>query len=243
MPGPNIKSADDIKKLGRIFSVWAHPDDETFTSAGIISTAITNGQAVSCLTATKGEAGSQDESKWPRLTLGAVRAHELEVAMNIMGCRHYTLLDFPDGGCARVPLDEIVPKLRQMIIDFQPNTILTFGPDGITGHSDHIAVGQWVNEALKDSDLDVSVYHPVEVRWKYDKYMKAMDKKLNIYFNIDEPPIKDPEECNIYYELAPEVRAKKSQALAAMPSQTETLLKYYESDLDEIFSVEAFVRA
>jgi len=33
-------SRNDIKMLGTILSVWAHPDDETFSCAGIMAQAI-----------------------------------------------------------------------------------------------------------------------------------------------------------------------------------------------------------
>ena len=57
--------------------VWAHPDDETMSSAGIMLSAIKNGQRVICLTATKGEEGSQDEKKWPKSKLANIREKEL----------------------------------------------------------------------------------------------------------------------------------------------------------------------
>ncbi len=43
-----IHNFEDIKKLGTILSVWAHPDDETFTCGGILATAVKNGQQVVC---------------------------------------------------------------------------------------------------------------------------------------------------------------------------------------------------
>ena len=45
--------------------VWAHPDDETYSMAGIMATAVKNGQQVICVTATRGEAGVQDHLRWP----------------------------------------------------------------------------------------------------------------------------------------------------------------------------------
>jgi LmbE family N-acetylglucosaminyl deacetylase len=38
------KQAKMINSLGTIMSVWAHPDDETFTCAGIMRQAVNNGQ-------------------------------------------------------------------------------------------------------------------------------------------------------------------------------------------------------
>lgn len=61
----------DIKKLGTILGIWAHPDDESWASAGIMITAAANGQRTACVTATKGEAGETDEKRWPKKSLAA----------------------------------------------------------------------------------------------------------------------------------------------------------------------------
>ena len=34
--------------------------------------------------------------------------------------------------------------------DVQPDTVLTFGPDGMTGHVAHMSVSDWATEALAD---------------------------------------------------------------------------------------------
>ena len=41
-----------------------------------------------------------------------------------------------------------------MIDEIQPDTILTFGPDGITYHLDHIAVHRWVTAAWRQRGQD-----------------------------------------------------------------------------------------
>ena len=75
-----IKTTDDIKHLGTILFVAAHPDDETFNAGGILAAAARNGQTVIVVTATKGEGGVQDESRWPADSLGDIRAKELKQA-------------------------------------------------------------------------------------------------------------------------------------------------------------------
>ena len=49
-------------------------------------------------------------------------------------------LDYPDGGCAAVDAEEAVARIAAIIDEVRPDTVLTFGPDGGTGHPDHIAV-------------------------------------------------------------------------------------------------------
>jgi len=63
----------DTAALGTILGIWAHPDDDIFLSAGLMATAVRNGQRVVDVTATRGEGGSMDEDRWPPETMGEVR--------------------------------------------------------------------------------------------------------------------------------------------------------------------------
>jgi len=51
--------------LGSLLAVWAHPDDEAYLSAGLLASAVRDGRRVAVVTATRGEAGSWDEARWP----------------------------------------------------------------------------------------------------------------------------------------------------------------------------------
>lgn len=237
-----VVTNDDIRSLGTILGVWAHPDDESFTCAGIMAAAIENGQTVICITATRGEAGVQDESRWPPSQLGEIRAAELADALRILGVKHHHWLGYPDGGCADVNPKDAVEKIKQLIDRYSPDTILTFGPDGMTGHPDHQTVSKWASLAAEGEDI--SVYHVVENKNTYEKYLKKADEQFNIYFNIDQPPLREKRECDIGFCLNHELVRKKFTALAAMPSQTEGMLKTFpEEVLDEIYECECFVKA
>ena len=69
-------SSKDISQLGTIVGIWAHPDDETWSAAGIMATAAQNGQKVACITATHGDAGkTADQLCWQQDALYDIRAH------------------------------------------------------------------------------------------------------------------------------------------------------------------------
>ena len=124
--------------LGSILSVWAHPDDETWLCAGLMARAVAAGDRVVCVTATRGELGSPDEERWPSgAPLAAVRTAEMQRALAILGVTEHHWLDYPDGGCADVDQDEAVRRVTALMAEMQPDTVLTFGPDGMTGHDDH----------------------------------------------------------------------------------------------------------
>lgn len=236
-----LKTTDDIKQLGTILSVWAHPDDESWTAAGIMATAIENGQKVVCITATKGEQGIQDESRWPAAKLGEIRASELRAALDILGIKDHHWLGFADGGCKDAPTDEAVAQIKKYIDKYKPDTILTFGPEGFTGHDDHATVSKWVDEAVKDTKI--SVYQAVQPREEYEKMLEA-DEKFNIFFNIDKPPLVEANECDLLFRLDVELLDKKFRCLNAMPSQTEAMFKHFGKDfICNMICSEAFVKA
>ena len=129
--------------LGTILSVWAHPDDETYLAAGIMAAARDAGQRVACVSATAGENGTDDPETWPPDRLGRVRRWETAAAMAVLGVREHQVSGLPDGGLDDHEEEGLV-WVGRLLDDVQPDTILTFGPDGMTYHPDHIAVHRWV---------------------------------------------------------------------------------------------------
>jgi len=231
-------------QLGTILGVWAHPDDETFCCGALMAAAASNGQRVICLTATKGELGIQDTSKWPAEELGEIRDHELTAALGELGVSEHEWMGCRDGKCDVTDQREPVNHIRSVIEHAKVDTILTFGPDGLTGHPDHQTVSHWVDAAVHRSARKPVIYHAVQCRETYAKYMKLADEKLNMYFNIDEPPLRSRGECDIYFEASAEQIEQKYRAMAAMPSQQTTMLEVFTPEIfAKAFGVETFTRA
>lgn len=238
-----LKSATDISKLGTILTIWAHPDDETFCAGGIMATAVKNGQKVICVIATKGEIGTKNPKKWPPKKMGALRSKEVKEALSILGVGECYCLNYMDGACVDVPEQEAISRLRTVIKEYQPDSILTFGPEGLTGHPDHSAVSKWTDKVLESINKPPKVYHSVQTHEQY-KRLEDADKKLNIFFNIDQPPLKNPEECGICYKLPREIGQLKYRAFAAMPSQTEKMFELFDEQfICSALGTEAFVKA
>ncbi len=219
-----ITTAQDIATLGTILGVWAHPDDESFVAAGILATAARNGQTVVCATATEGEAGIQDITKWPAETLGATRVAELRAALAVLGVEQHVWLGYPDGGCAEISQAKAVAGIRSLLRRFQPDTVITFGPDGLTGHPDHCAVSRWATLAAGSVRPRPRLFYAVHTPEQHEHF-KPADARLNIFFNIDQPPLRAAENCVIAYELPRDIMALKHQAFKVMPSQTQKLLR------------------
>ena len=132
--------------------VFAHPDDDAYGVAGSVALHADDPDFRFVLIhATYGEQGDIREG-FPatRETLGAVRRAEDESAWRALGRvpdRH-EWLGVPDGGVAEVPFDDVVSAVAAILDEEEPAVVVTFGPDGIFGHPDHIAIGAATDEAF-----------------------------------------------------------------------------------------------
>ena len=145
-----------------ILWILAHPDDETFGSAGTMAWANDRGLRTAYVCATRGEAGEiRDPEVGTTGILGAVREHELRNAMAIVGLGEIRMLGFRDSGMEGTPENDDPRALLQQpeetlvahivghIRDLRPATVVTFGPEGIYGHPDHILTGRVTQRAVE----------------------------------------------------------------------------------------------
>lgn len=133
-----------------ILAVFAHPDDERVIGP-LLSRLAREGRETHLVIATDGSQGVTDFAKIPAGdSLTAVRVKEATCAANRLGVRHLHLIGLPDGGLASF---EVLGKLRlaiAAIIDsVKPAAIITFGPEGGTGHPDHRLVGDVVSQIVE----------------------------------------------------------------------------------------------
>ncbi|MGH2795858.1 MAG: PIG-L deacetylase family protein [Actinomycetota bacterium] len=227
-------------ELGTILGVWAHPDDETYLTAGLMADAVASGDRVVCVTATKGEGGSWDEKRWPSEKMGAVRDAELMESLRILGVTEHHWLGYMDGSCHEVPIEEGTAKVQAIMEQVAPDTVMTFGPDGMTGHKDHQAVCAWTTEAFRRAaPADAKLYYATTTQEWADEFVPRMNK-----FNVFEPgypPISPPEDVAIERALGPELLDRKLQAIEAHVSQVEYMLRYFGEDFfREAHKIELF---
>ncbi len=239
-----ICRADDLRRLGTILFVGAHPDDETFCCGGLLATAVGNGQRVVCVIATKGELGVQDPVNYSADHMGETREHELAAAMKALGITEHYLLDYHDGECSRAPEDDAAQSIARLIEQCKVQTVITFGPDGLTGHPDHQTMSRWVDAAVHVSTRKPRVYHIVQPRGPYEKYLRPAEPELNIFFMTSRPVLADADSCAVYFEIPLRNLVQKYRALEAMPSQTTKLLTVFPAEtFRKAFGVEALVAA
>jgi len=134
----------------KLLAAFAHPDDETFRPGGTLALLARRGVRVELLTFTRGEAGSCGNP--PLCTqeeLHAVRERELRFACAVLGLQPPHLLDFADGHLAEAEPERMITHMLAVAQEIEPQVILSFGSDGLSGHPDHIAVGEWAVEAFR----------------------------------------------------------------------------------------------
>ena len=148
--------------MGPLLAIFPHPDDETFTSAGVMAAAVERGVPVTVISATRGEAG---ESSIPGLEdperLGIVRERELRDAMEQIGVTDVRLLNYRDSGMegspeaehpkalVRATIAEVAAELAPHIRAVRPQLVITHGRDGIYGHPDHLHLHYAVLHAIE----------------------------------------------------------------------------------------------
>ena len=132
----------------RLLGLFAHPDDETLCAGGTLAKYAGAGAEVRVVSLTKGGAGQiRDASAATRSTLTAVREAELDAAGRELGLAGTRCLDLQDGGLSAIDSDVLVRLASDLIGEVDPDAVITFGPDGFSGHPDHIAVGAAVTAA------------------------------------------------------------------------------------------------
>ncbi|MGH2441720.1 MAG: PIG-L deacetylase family protein, partial [Chloroflexota bacterium] len=130
-------------------AVFAHPDDESFSSGGTLSRYAAEGVEITLVTATSGEAGMITGEKLEIADLRSWRERELRKAAGILGVKHVRLLGLPDGKLAESS-QALTQSIRGILFEIRPQVVLTEDVQGITGHPDHVAVTHAVVRAVED---------------------------------------------------------------------------------------------
>ncbi|MFO7281092.1 MAG: PIG-L deacetylase family protein [Thermoanaerobacterales bacterium] len=218
-PDPAPPPAPDaVAALGTILSVWAHPDDETYLAAGVMAAARDHGQRVVCATATAGERGTDDPDTWPPDRLGRVRRWEAAAAMAVLGVREHLVLGLPDGDLAAHE-EEGLDWAGRLVDAVAPDTILTFGPDGMTFHPDHLAVHRWVTAAWHRRGRPGRLLHATPTA----EHLAAFGDRYEewgIYMTEQRPTGVPVADVDLHLCLTGPALDRKLAALRAMSTQT-----------------------
>lgn len=224
----------------RLLGVWAHPDDEAYLSAGLMARVAAAGGHVACLTATHGEMGVPDDDPRPRDAVARMRAAELRAGLAAAGAHSLRLLGHPDGGCDALPHERGVAEVAAAIAETRPDVIVTFGPDGITGHPDHLAVHRWATDAWRRAGRGSLLY--ATMTEAFLERHRALHERIGVFG--DHRPVGSPEgDLAMAVRLDEDELDRKRRVLAAHASQTIGLaLAMGEETYRRWFDEESFRR-
>ena len=133
-----------------VLGCFAHPDDEGFGSGGALAMLVDRGAQVTVVCATNGDVGEiSDPSLATPENLNQVRQEELRQAMAVTGVTDVRFLDYRDSGMDgtsdndhpdslfQAQADRVAGRLAEIMIEVQPDLVLTHDPTGGYGHPDH----------------------------------------------------------------------------------------------------------
>lgn len=131
----------------------AHPDDEVFTTGGVMRLAADAGHRVVLVTATDGALGEfPDGILTDGETLAERRRSELAESANVLGVSRVVMLHYLDSGMAGTPengnpdafcnadVEDAAGKLAAVLNEENADVLTIYDPNGGYGHPDHIAV-------------------------------------------------------------------------------------------------------
>ena len=167
-------------------AVFAHPDDET-TAAPVLARYAREGVRVYLVITTDGRYGATDHSGIPAGdSLVDVRAQELICSAQSLGIEPPVQLSGKDMLGSNEGMGEFFTQLVRMeddlvaVIDsLRPGAIITFGPEGDSGHPDHRLTADVVTELLFSGKL---AYQPSLYYFSYTREQAAKYPDWNLNF-------------------------------------------------------------
>jgi N-acetyl-1-D-myo-inositol-2-amino-2-deoxy-alpha-D-glucopyranoside deacetylase len=186
--------------VGPLLAIFPHPDDETITAGGLIAAAAERGIPVTLICATRGEAG---ESSIPGLAgtaqLGQVRERELRDAMQLLGVGDVRFLNYRDSGMegsasahhprafVQASLTKAAAILVPTIRELRPGALVTYGPEGVYGHPDHVHLHRVVLRAVLDAADPMFEDRPSREPWRTPSLYYGTTPREDMLALLDRP--------------------------------------------------------
>jgi LmbE family N-acetylglucosaminyl deacetylase len=238
----------------RLAAVFAHPDDDTYGLSGTL--ALGRGDIeYTVIVATSGEAGTiSDPSLATRENLAEVREGEEREALRAAGAQNAAVhfLRYADGGLKDAPREELVTKVASILKEARPEVVVTFGPEGITKHDDHITVGAAATEAFHQAqagsegdDAFQRLLYVAIPSSEIDRFWESLRAKGEEVGDPEAPfmPRGVPDESITHRVDCTGVLKSKVEALHAHRTQREEVDQIPEDLQEEVLGYECFVQA
>jgi mycothiol S-conjugate amidase len=163
----------------RLMAIFAHPDDEG-QIAGLLAKYAAKGAEVCLVSATRGElGGTSDASLLVGRTMGELREEELRCVCQVLGVQPPRFLNYQEGSFHTANPGQVIGRISETLQDFIPEIMITFGPEGVYGHRDHLAISRWVTAAFhatRQKSLSYGFEFPAKLY--YTAYPRSLFERL-----------------------------------------------------------------
>jgi len=140
-----------------LLAVFAHPDDEQVISP-MLARYAREGVRVHVAFATDGRKGVREHAGIPAgEALAAARAEEARCACERLGVRPPVLVGLEDGALYKEESKAaLLEEIARLFAELEPDVVVTWGPDGVTGHTDHRLVSSLVTQVVQRGEPSTS---------------------------------------------------------------------------------------
>jgi LmbE family N-acetylglucosaminyl deacetylase len=248
-----------MSKVASLLAVFAHPDDEAFSSGGTLAHYAALGARVVVACATRGEAGQiKDPALQGVSDLGKVREEELARACAALGLEPPVFLGFRDSGrnerlrkddpMATINADlwEIERRIKEVIALVKPQVMITFDPHGGYLHPDHLVIHRAATAAFFSSGyLEGAPERLFYTAWSLEMVERMQALRPSLVAGL-EPQMVGVSESTLAVRMAIADQAeKKRAAIRAHSSQTadqnmSDLPPESQAFMERMFSYETF---
>lgn len=167
--------------MSSIVVIVPHPDDESALCGGLITRALRKGAEVSIVFVTSGTHG-RTLGLCEQSDLAPERKKEAKLAAGILGVTDIRFLNYPDydpRGQKKFDWPDAKKKLRACVED--NSIIVTFPPNGINGHPDHVRCSSLAREVAEEKDAALLYSTSAQAGTAYmmdaASYMKPQDRQ------------------------------------------------------------------
>lgn len=202
-----------VKPERHVLLVFPHPDDESFSSAGLVRMYRNMGVPVTYACLTLGEMGRNlgNPPFATRESLPEIRRKELLKACEAMGIEDLRMMGFRDKTIEFEDDEKMVKLVQDLIDELNPSLIITFLPNYCV-HPDHEATARAVVEAVRR--------------------MPKNERPVVYGVGFATNTVAEKGEPDVVIDIT-EVKEDKLKALQAHDSQTAWMIEENQKRIDE----------